>query len=460
MEQRTSRKTPRERLSEFVSTLREDILTGKRPIGDYLPSEKTFAAQFQLSNQTVRKGLDVLVSEGLIEKIPRVGTKVVGPLNEAFVTVKLGFHSSVTGEAGIHQLLSIFHKENPHIRVQAVPTSSTNYSYISEYLSGGILDVVMMNFMNFQECVENGDEGLLEPLERNPELYSFLSDAFQVNGRQLVQPFIFSPLILCYNREHFRAANLSEPDSSWQWNDLIDYSSRLAIPGERLGFHCDLYSSNRWPLLLLQTGEKFARNEDGRLKLAGTPMMDALRYCGEMKHSIPSLSEGVTTGESELLLAKGKASMIMTSYFYLNYLLGERLSFDIAPVPHLGTPMTMLLNIGLAINRQSRVKAAAAKLVEFLTGYKAQLFVRQNTYSLPARKYAAEWVGEEKRYLPSRFSLFRETIPGFRYFTDLEISARELSVINQELKMYWAGLETEEAMCSQIEECLAVGSLS
>lgn len=460
MEERTNRKTSRERLSELVSTLREDILTGKRPAGDYLPSEKTFATLFSLSNQSVRKGLEVLVSEGLIEKIPRVGTKVVGPPDGAFVTVKLGFHSSVANEADLHRLLAIFQKENAHIRVQAVPTSSDNYGYISDYLSSGILDVVMMNFKNFQECVENGDEGLLEPLERDPELYSFLSDAFKADGRQLVQPFMFSPLILCYNREHFLEANLPEPDSSWQWNDLIEYSSRLAIPNERLGFHCDLYSPNRWPLLLLQTGGKFERYEDGRLKLAGTQMMDALRYCGEMKHSIPSLSEGITTGESELLLAKGKASMIMTSYFYLNYLLGERLSFDVAPVPHFGTPVTMLLNIGLAVNRQSNVKAAAVELVKFLTGYKAQLFVRQNTYSLPAKKSAAEWVGEEKRYLPSRFSLFRETIPGFRYFSDLGISAKELSEINQELKMYWAGLETEEALCANIEKRLTVGSIS
>jgi multiple sugar transport system substrate-binding protein len=121
--------------------------------------------------------------------------------------------------------------------------------------------------------------------------------------------------------------------------------------------------------------------------------------------------------------------------------------------------MTMLLNTGLAVNRKSQVKDAAVKLVEYLTSYKAQLFVRQHTYSLPARKSAAEWVGEEKRYLPSRFSLFRETIPGFRYFTDLAISARELSEINQELKMYWAGLETEEVLCSHIEERLTVSSV-
>ncbi|MBP1995580.1 extracellular solute-binding protein [Paenibacillus eucommiae] len=452
MEKRTSRKSSRERLSELINMLREEIVTGKRPIGDYLPAEKTLAEDYNLSNQSVRKGLETLVAEGLIEKIPRVGTKVIGLHDDSIPTVKLGFHSSVTGEADMHRLLELFQQTNPHIRVLAVPTASNNYSYIRDYLANGMLDVVMMNYTNFQEFMENDAAGLLEPQERNPDLYPILSDAFMADGRQLVQPFIFSPLILCYNREHFREAQLSEPDSSWQWKDLIEASSKLAIPNERLGFHCDLYSMNRWPLLLLQHGGKFERQEDGRLKLAGTRMMDALRYCGEMKQHIPSLRDGSVTGESELFLAKGKVSMIMTSYFYLNYLLGEHLSFDVAPVPHLGTPMTMLLNTGLAVNRKSQVKEASVTLVEFLTSYQAQLFVRQHTYSLPARKAAAEYVGEEKRYRPTRFSLFRETIPSFRYFTDLNISASELSRINQELKLYWAGLETEEALCSQIEE--------
>lgn len=452
MDKRNSRKTSRTRLGDLVNLLREEILMGKRTAGEYLPSEKSFAEQYSLSNQSVRKGLDVLVSEGLIEKIPRVGTKVVGQPEGSFVTVKLGFHTSVTGEADILRLLSLFHKENPHIRVQAVPLSGYSYAYIHNYLTGGILDVVMMNYINFQEFLEIDNGDLLEPQQRNPELYPFLSDAFTTgDNRLLVQPFIFSPLILCYNRSHFQEANLSEPNSSWQWQDLIEHSNKLAIPNERLGFHCDLYSPNRWPLLLLQAGARFERSANGRIKLSGTPMMDALRYSKEMKHSIPYLSEGVTTGQSERLLAKGKVSMIMTSYFYLNYLLGEELPFDIAPVPHLGTPLTLLLNTGLAVYRHSQVKDAAVKLVEFLTSYQSQLFIRQHTYSLPARRLAAEWVGEEQRYRPSRFSLFRETMPCFRYFTDLGINATELAELNQELKLYWAGLENEESLCSSIE---------
>lgn len=95
----------------------------------------------------------------------------------------------------------------------------------------------------------------------------------------------------------------------------------------------------------------------------------------------------------------------MTTYFYLNYLRGELVPFDIAPVPHFGQPVMMLLNIGLAVNRHSRVKEAELQLVDFLTSLEAQQFVRQHTYSIPARKQAAEWSGEELLYRPSRFSL-------------------------------------------------------
>ncbi|MEC0231218.1 extracellular solute-binding protein [Paenibacillus alba] len=454
MEKQTNRDTARKRLSELISMLREDILTGKRPVGDYLPSEKTFAEQYNLSNQLVRKGLDVLVSERLIEKIPRVGTKVVGSPDGSFVTVKFGYHTSVTGEADILRLLALFQKEHPHIRVQAVPLYGSDYGYIHNYLTGGILDVVMMNYTNFREFLEIDNGDLLEPMEPNSEISTFLSDGFTDNGRLLVQPFIFSPIILCYNRDHFLEANIPEPDSSWQWSDLRNNAAKLAIPNERLGFHCDFYSPNRWPLLPLQTQAKFERQQDGRIRLAGTKMMEALRICRDMKHDFPMLSEGITTGESERLLAQGKVSIIMTSYFYLNYLINENVSFDIAPVPHLGTPLTLLLNIGLAVNRHSQVKEAAVKLVDFLTSHKAQLFIRQQTYSLPALKSASAWKGQEELYRPSRFSLFRETIPSFHYFSDLGISPKELTTINQEAKLYWAGLETEEELISRIEGSL------
>ncbi|MBD2861275.1 extracellular solute-binding protein [Paenibacillus oceani] len=451
MENKEVRKSPRERLSDMVNRLRDDIVTGKRPSGEYLPSEKALAELFGLSNQSVRKGLEQLVGEGLLEKIPRVGNKVIAPPDESVTTVKFGFHSSVIGEASLLKLIGLFQADNPFVRVQAVPLTSTSSHYIGNYFEGGILDAAMMNYTDFRDCIENGGRELLEPLPRNPDMYPFLSDAFTSEGQLLVQPFIFSPLLLAYNRSHFTEKGLSEPDSSWTWQDLIRAAEQMAVPNERVGFHYDFYSVNRWPLLLLQSDARFERNPDGSIRLSGTRMMEILRTCRDIKRDMAHLTDGVATGESEMLLAKGKASMIVTSFFYLNYLQHKRVPFDVAPVPHFGTPRSLLLAIGLGVNRSSKVKDSAAALLHYLTSQQAQTFIRKQTYSLPALRPAAEWVGEETMYRPSRFSLFRETIPGFRFFTELGIGAGELARMNRELKMYWGGLHTDQSLCEEIE---------
>lgn len=459
MTKHTGRKSSRARLNDLVSTLREEILSGRRAAGEFLPSEKAFAELHNLSNQSVRKGLELLLAEGLIEKIPRVGSKVLGRPLEGKPTVKLGFHTSITSEGQLGELVARFHKEHPDIHVQPVPMPHSSFGHIKQYLTGGILDAVMLNYNDFQDFAETAQLDLLEPLRRNPEVYPFLSDAFTVEGTQRVQPFIFSPLVLCYNRQHLLERQLPEPDSSWTWDVLVEQAGKLAMPGERLGFHCDLLSPNRWPLLPLQLGVRVDRRPDGSIRLVGTRMMDALRTCRDIKQRLPLLSE-ITTGQSEQLLAKGKVSIIMTSYFYLNYLLGEQVPFDLAPVPHFGTPSTLLLNIGLGVNRVSPVKEAAIRLVDYLTAYETQLLIRKTTYSLPALKQAAEWHGEETMYRPSRFSLFRETIPGFRYFTDLGLTASELGEINREVKLYWADLESEDTFCTRMEAHLSASGVA
>ncbi|MDF2714747.1 MAG: GntR family transcriptional regulator, partial [Paenibacillus sp.] len=52
---------------------------------------------------------------------------------------------------------------------------------------------------------------------------------------------------------------------------------------------------------------------------------------------------------------------------------------------------------------------------------------------------------------PSRFSLFREIIPSYRLFTDLNVRESEYRELFDELRLYWAGLENEETFCSRVE---------
>ncbi|RKN84461.1 extracellular solute-binding protein [Paenibacillus ginsengarvi] len=454
MENRPGRHTSR--LDELVQTLREEIGQGRRQPGEYLPSEREFSKQYGLSNLTVRKGLEQLVAEGLIVKIPRVGNKVIGPARESGPTLlNIGYYTSIPRETGIDRLLEKFHEQHPDIRVQAIPFTNEHPDVIKRFLDNGMLDVMTLNYNHFRAYLELGWADIMEPQQPDPDIYPYLTDAFTFEGELLVQPFIFSPVVLCYNRDHFREKRLHEPDGGWSWERLFDTASQLAIPNERLGFYYHFLSANRWSVLLLQRGGAFERKKEERIRLSGTEMMEAFRFCREVQEHFPILSDNINNGDVEHLFLQGKASIIMTSYFHLNFMMETPIRFDISPVPHFGNPATLLMSIGLAINSKSQNKEAARSLVRFLTSETAQLSIRQQTYSLPALKSAAEWVGEETIYRPSRFSLFREIVPSFRYFTDLGIGDMQFRTIEREVKLYFAGLESEDHFSGRLEELLS-----
>ena len=75
MNDKPSRRTFRQRLDTLVNTLRDQIITGQFEPGSFLPSEEQLVEQFELSNKSVRKGLDVL-EHRLVESI--VVSLVVG----------------------------------------------------------------------------------------------------------------------------------------------------------------------------------------------------------------------------------------------------------------------------------------------------------------------------------------------------------------------------------------------
>lgn len=65
--------------------LRNRIFSGQFQPGDLLPSEKQLCAEFDSSRETVRKGLKLLESEGLIFSRPKIGYFVSSPNHNDFI---------------------------------------------------------------------------------------------------------------------------------------------------------------------------------------------------------------------------------------------------------------------------------------------------------------------------------------------------------------------------------------
>ncbi|MBD2865879.1 extracellular solute-binding protein [Paenibacillus oceani] len=465
MSEKASRKTFRARLQTMVQQLRSGIIEGTYSVGDYLPAESTLAEQFQLSNNSVRKGLKVLVEEGFIVKIDKVGSRVIQSAERERITVTVGCMPSITRDLEFMRLLDDFHALHPAVAVKPVTgttsglfTSRTYIESIREQMESGSIDIFTLNNMNFNELAESGYTRLLEEQQANAGIYPFLNEAFTADGTLYVQPVTFSPVVLCYNRTHFREAKLPEPDSGWKWNDLVQAAARLTVPGQKHGFYFYQVSENRWPLFLLQSGESFLR--DGGLPgdIRGTRLMEGIRLCGELirdRDIFPGYLSESSTDASRLFL-EGKISMMLATYSSLNDLKHSDLDYDLSPVPYIHIPITLLLSIGMIVNKRSKHKEAARQFVDYMTSGRAQSLIRRHTVSIPAMKQAAEApVPEEPRLnRPRHYSLFREIIPSYRLHSELHWPARDFEPLRHMLKMFWSGLIDEHTLSEEITSLL------
>ncbi|OXM87111.1 extracellular solute-binding protein [Paenibacillus rigui] len=459
MKKRISRKHFRLRLDEMVATLRHEIISGKLAVGSYLPSESDLEQRFELSNASVRNGLKVLVDEGLIEKIARVGNRVTCPAPDQGTVIKFGYVHDIADLVEMDTLLAEFGRQHPHIQVQPVELPSGSYSKtLQDYMQSEILDVVLMNNNNFQDFVENGCTELLERIEPVEDCSTFLNKPFQQGDGLCVRPFIYSPVVLCYNRKHFEQANVPVPDSSWTWRELLQYGRQLAVKNEHFGFYFYLPSRNRWPIFMLQSGEAFQADAEGQYHLQSRGrLLGSLETCKdllEMTDVFPRiLSE--SDADAEALFVKGKVSVIMTTYYFLNQLRQSDIVFDVSPLPGLQDSSTLLIVNGLAISSRSSNKDAARLFVDFMTGYETQLLIRRRTLNITASRRAMEWDGEESIYRPSRFYMYREIFPTLRLITELGLSNAQLKAIQRDIMLFLSGLQDGEDLREQLESVLS-----
>ncbi|MEK0316447.1 extracellular solute-binding protein [Cohnella sp. 56] len=458
MKTKHSRKTFRIRQDEMQSRLRQEIIEGARKPGSYLPSEKDLADQFGLSNKIVRDVLAELAAEGLIEKKPRIGSIVADRSGTGRIVLKLGHHGSTLQETALRSLIAAFEARYPHIAVQDLTLPGHAPEALTPYLAHGLIDAMTLNDAELRAIAESGEAAQLQPLEADADSYPFLTEAFVSGGQLLARPFTFSPTILCYNPEHFREAGLWEPDSGWGWDDLLAAADRLTIPERRAGFYFSATHRNRLAVYLLQRGAKAERDAAGRLRMRGTPMMAGIRHYKELVagRMTPLLSEQDAGFRVEELFAQGKLSMMLTTYYGLNALAQTGIAYDIAPIPTLADPATLVIGIGLAVNRHSPRMTEARLLADFLTGPHAQAIIRRDTLSLPALRAASEEEGAAASK-PSRFNMYREIIPTFRFGSELGLREREWSWFLQEVMLYLSGLASEDAFCDSVE---AKGRLS
>ena len=242
-----------------------------------------------------------------------------------------------------------FHKQHPLIHVTMIPMPSSHVKpTMRDFMESDDIDVMAINNQNFELFAEPDSlPDLLEPLQPVEGVYPVLTEPFMRDGNLFVQPFLFSPIILCYNKQHFSEKGLAEPDSSWTWDTVKKTAKQLANSTGRHGFFFHYLSDNRWPIFLLQNNVRFNRGsgKDKQLELDEAALTESLQVSKELLDQVFPPFRSENDDDAEMLFCQQKVSMILTSYFCLNKIKDVDFSYDISPLPYLGTPRTLVIAI-------------------------------------------------------------------------------------------------------------------
>lgn len=457
-----------ERYERFVQELRNEIVTGVLQPGEFILPENTLSQKYEMSRVSIRKALDELVNEGLIEKIAGKGNRVKQPDEDRTpVVLRLAWFSSSYEIPIIEKMIEAFERKHPFVQVEMLLYSEDFYTetIIRSIEDGQGPDLFIMSDQHFREWTESGRSNLLTGyvpphLMEEGVSYPQVFDLFKHKGSMLAAPFVFSPVVICYNRSIFRHHDLPNEIGLDDWNELLKAAKACtSAPNEdgmidHYGF-CFSSSPNRWPVFLLQNEGSIMASDRSRSMMADERNIKALEFCVSLmykEHVSPIYSHG-SSHLAESLFMKERVAMIMSTYYFMNEFRDHSIDWDVLALPKGTKPATMLLGGGLSINAASGHSKIAEQLVDFMTGEEAQTLLKKYGCTIPALRSVAE----DDRLLnpdihPQHYNRFLEVLPHAYPLHTLNLSQSEILTLLDELNLLWAGMETPADTCTRVEE--------
>ncbi|WP_313893753.1 extracellular solute-binding protein [Psychrobacillus sp.] len=457
------------RYHKFIHELKEEIISGKIKPGEFILPENTLSKVYELSRVSIRKALAELVEEGLIEKIPGKGNRVTIPNETQKQTITLGWFSNSYEIEIIRKIIKRFEQLNPFTKVnlQILPNSQYIYNLTQSLKHDSGPDVFIVSDYHFRELMETNCLDILDPflpehIDVEKDSYKQVFEMFTYNQTIPVTPFVFSPVMICYNRRIFEEAGIAKDFQMDTWDDLLELSIRTTkgLDDNNLineyGF-CFSSSTNRWPVFLLQNEGAFMNNKRSKSVMNSKENIEALNYCGDLMykyHVSPIFSHGSNELAENLFMREG-AAMILTTYYFMNEFRNHKIKWDVMPPPKNSASATLLLGGALGINTNSKNKESAQAFVSFMVSIEAQTLLKQDGCTIPMLRNVAE----DNNLLqpgihPEQYNAFKEVMETSKTIRDLQLTIEEFELVEREMQFFWANMEKAEVTSKRIEELL------
>lgn len=454
------------RYQTFKDDLRGEILSGKIKPNEFILPENTLSEQYELSRVSVRKVLAELVEEGLIEKISGKGNRVIIPQNGPTVreTIKLAWFSTSYEIDIVREIINKYKDSQPFADVELTIIPESGYiETISQLIENGDgPDVFMISDSQFLHLLDLQKADLLHPYLSQSMLpeedsYPKIFELFEYAGQQIITPFLFSPVVICYNENLFEQAGITEKDPIPDWDALLNTAKRctMDLDGDdridHYGF-CFSSSPHRWPVFMLQNQGSLAAS-DNECTIDNSNTVEALQFCLDLmyKEQVSPIYSHGSEYLAETLFVKERVAMILSTYYFMNEFRGSSIHWNVRPLPKQKSEGTLLLGGGLGINKHSPRIQLAQSFVDFMVGDEAQSLIKQMGCTIPAlRKIAEDDSLLNPSIHPKNYNVFKEIMPFAKTLMELGLSKSETNMLRNEMQLMWMNIESPLDTCQRI----------
>ncbi|MFC3885074.1 ABC transporter substrate-binding protein [Bacillus songklensis] len=319
-----------------------------------------------------------------------------GTANEKTEIVLSGWGGNPAEAKLLEQTLRDFEKKNPDIKVKLDVIADQYMDVLKTRLIGGTgPDVFYLDAFEAPGLIETG---VLEPLDqyvkKDFDVNDFekpLLQAFQENGKTYGFPKDYSTLALFYNKKMLEEAGVEVPRT---WEELQAAAKKLTKDGVYgLGVTPELAR-----LYFLAESKGGQVMTDNKASFASKEAAEGLQSIVDMRLKDKSAAQPNEAGADSgiEMFGQGKAAMVLEGNWTIPYLHDTfpNVSYGTAEVPTVeGKKDTMAFTVAYVMNKESKHKEAAWKLIEYLTGKEGMKTWTSKGYALPARKSVAEELG-------------------------------------------------------------------
>jgi multiple sugar transport system substrate-binding protein len=298
-------------------------------------------------------------------------------------------------------VVAAYTKAHPGTKVEVVkvPEKSDHLARLStSFAAGNPPEVFLVNFREYAQFVARGAIQPAGPLleDRGLDVGAYFPqpiDAFTYDGKLQCMPQNVSSLVVYYNSGLFADRGVAAPKPGWTFEDFTRTARQMTDPkvGLRgLGLSADLIrlAPFVWSAggdVVDDTAEPTAFTLDTPRARAG---IDAV--VGLVRDGLVPTEEEIAAQNLQTRFVTGKLGMLLSSRREVPSLREvEGLEWDVASLPVIDEPASILHSDAYCISAGSGHEAAAADLVSFAVGQQGQTIAALGGRTVPSLKAVA-----------------------------------------------------------------------